>query len=206
VIPGGTADLVFDSATVELTGQDDSARAPAGGIWSVKLLREEIDAGWRDRGYADIVSAPSLYILDPPLGNGDLIPGGLNTFTVTSAQLPSLQDRVAVGSLSFRVDGPYGVNNLFSWDSGYDRFDEDPTATRVMPVLRLAYTQGRLPGDVNSDGIVDSTDNRLVAEAVLGIRNLSEADRSAGDVDRNGVLDERDAAAILAREAGLIDF
>ena len=104
------------------------------------------------------------------------------------------------------MDGPYGTNNLFSWDSGYDRFDEDPTAVRIKPVLRLDYTQTRQAGDVNADGVVDGIDARWVAEFAVGTRDLPDGDRVTGDADRNGVLDERDAAAILAKEAGLVDF
>ena len=206
VIPGGSSDVVFDSATLEFTGQEDWAKAPAGGTWSLKLLADGIDSDWRNEGYLGILGAQSLFTLTPPLGNADLASGSANQFSVTSAQLPSLHRRVAAGSISFRMDGPYGVNNLFSWDSGYDRFDEDPAAMRIKPVLLLGYTQGRLAGDVNSDGVVDATDARLVTEVAVGIRTLSQADADAGNVDRNGVLDERDAAAILARAAGVLSF
>ena len=206
VIPGGTSDLVVDAVTVEFTGQDDTAKGPLGGIWSLKMLSGSVDTGWRQQGYQALLQAPALFTLSPALGNGDIGLGTTNLFDVSSAQLPSLHDRVASGTVSFRMDGPYGVNNLFSWDSGYDRFREDPTAIRVKPVLRVSYTQGRIAGDVNSDGVVDGIDARLVAEAVVGVLALSPEDRLAGDVDRSGVLDERDVAAILARAAGLIVF
>ena len=206
VIPGGTGDLVFDSATVVFTGQDDALKGPNGGLWTIKLLEADVDDGWRQKGYTDIVSALPIYTLDPALRNGDLVPGGANTFTVTSAQLPSLNDRILTGSLAFRIDGPFGTSNLFSWDSGYDLFDEDPTAVRVCPVLTLSFTQNRLPGDVNADGVVDSIDARLVAEHAVGKITLDSGDASAGDVDRNGEVDERDAAAILQFEAGIIQL
>ena len=205
-IPGGTSNLIFDSVTLEMTGQDDTPKAPAGGIWSVKMLSEEIDSGWRLKGYLEIVSAFPLYTLDPPLSNGDLLRGGLNVFSVSSAQLPALHHRLAGGTVSFRIDGPYGVNNLFSWDSGFDRYGEDPTATRVKPVLRVKYTQARQTGDVNADGVVNGTDARLAAEAVLGMRVLSQEDLGIADADRNGTLDSRDAAAIEAKAAGVLDF
>ena len=206
VIPGGTSNVIFDSVTVEFTGQDDLAKAPAGGTWSLKLLAEEMDVDWQTKGYLDIVNAPVVFTLEQPLSNGDLVSGAVNTFSVSSTQLPALHNRVASGSLSFRLDGPFGVNNLFSWDSGFDRFDEDPAATRVKPLLRISYTQSRMTGDINADGIVDGTDARLAAEAAVGLRSLSPGDMEAGDVDRNGILDERDAAAILAKAAGVINF
>ena len=206
VIPGGTSNVTVDSATVDFMGQDATAKGPTGGIWTLKMLEAGTEIGWRNSGYLDIVSAPVLYTMMPALANADLISGVMNVFTATSVQLPALQDRIRAGSITFRMDGPYGVNNLFSWDSGYDRFNEDPTAVRTLPVLRIQYTQNRLSGDVNSDGAVDRVDARLVAEAVVGIRTLDTADAEAGDVDRNQVLDERDAAAILQKEAGLVDF
>ncbi|MCZ6601456.1 MAG: PKD domain-containing protein [Planctomycetota bacterium] len=205
-IPGGTGGFVFNSATVEFTGQDDSLKGPTGGLWSLKLLAKDIDQGWRNHGYTDIVGALPIFTLGPILQNSDLSPGGLNTFTVTSSQLPSLNDRIAAGSLAFRMDGPFGASSLFSWDSGYDLFNEDPTATRVCPVLRLGYSQFRPAGDVNNDGVVDSIDARLVAEHAVGASSLTPEDAATGDVDRNGQTDERDATAILQFEAGLIQF
>ena len=206
VIPGGTSGVIFNGVTVEFTGQDASAKAPTGGNWSLKLLSEDLDTDWESRGYNDIVNAPVLFTLDPPLRNSDLVPGGKNLFSVTSVQLPALHNRIVFGSISLRIDGPFGVNNLFSWDSGYDRFDEDPTAARQRPILRISYTQSRMPGDINADGVVDVTDAHLAMKFAVGARSLPQGDREAGDVDRNGILDERDGAAILAKVAGLIDF
>ena len=205
-LAGGASDIVFDSVTLELMGQDAAAKGPTGGIWAVKMLTQEIDPGWRNEGYLGILSAQTLFTVEPPLTNSDLLSGASNTFGVSSSQLPALHNRLAAGTVSFRVDGPYGVNNLFSWDSGYDLFGEDPAATRVKPVLRIQYTRLRELGDVNADGVVDETDARVVAEAILGIRTLTPDDWSNVDADRNGVLDSRDTAAILAKAAGQLDF
>ncbi|MCZ6691974.1 MAG: PKD domain-containing protein [Planctomycetota bacterium] len=205
-VPGGTSNMIFDSAAVEFMGQDVSSKGPTGGLWALKLLAVEIDADWRQEGYNGILSARTLYTLDPALLNSDLVPGQTNVFAVSSAQLPALHDRIAEGTVSFRMDGPYGTDNLFSWDSGYDRFRENPAVTRIKPVLRIDYRLDRQAGDVNGDGVVNDTDARIVAEAVLGLRVLTTVQFLLGDADRNGSLDARDAAAIRAKAAGVIGF
>ena len=205
-VPGGTSNMIFDSAAVEFMGQDAASKGPTGGIWALKLLEDGIDANWRQEGYNGILSARTVYTLDPALLNGDLAPGQTNVFAVSSAQLPALHNRIAVGTVSFRMDGPYGTNNLFSWDSGYDRFRENPAATRVKPVLQIDYRLDRQAGDVNGDGVVNDTDARIVAEAVLGLRVLTTVQILLADADRNGSLDSRDAAAIRAKAAGVIGF
>jgi len=59
------------------------------------------------------------------------------------------------------------------------------------------------PGDVDSNGKVDSTDARLALRAAVGLDKLSDTQAKAADVDKNNKVDSTDARLILRAAVGL---
>lgn len=119
-------------AQLRLTGQDASERR--GGAWAVRLLGPDADYGWTSHGYA-VVAGVSVMDTLGELGAGDLGEGVTNTFDLTVGQVLAVQSRLAsTGLVSFRFDGPSGVDSLFSWDSG-----QGTDSTQPGPVLLVGY-------------------------------------------------------------------
>ena len=76
------------------------------------------------------------------------------------------------------------------------------------------YSDGKLidtltvvvPGDLNGDGTVDSTDYLKVKAAFLGNAKLSKVEESAADVDTSGTVDTTDYMRIKAHMLGTFDL
>jgi thermitase len=130
------------SAWVQLTGQTREYTAPSGGVWNLRLLADNVDANWSLHNYYDIHNAPVLATIPPDVQNAQLDVGVKNIFTFTGGQLQYVNARIAGTRLiSFRVDGPdSGVNNVFSWDSGYGEGN-----TGAPPELHITLAGGTLP-------------------------------------------------------------
>ncbi|MCG3207736.1 MAG: Protein TolB [Anaerolineae bacterium] len=123
----------IEQATLELEALSADSLA-ANGTWMLQLLGPELDQNWTRTTYEQIHNAPSLGVVPPELTSQDLVPGQVNVFTFTPAQVAELQRRLESGLVSFRLDGPTQVSsNLFTWDTGYG----GGFGTR--PVLRLVY-------------------------------------------------------------------
>ena len=111
-IPPGSA---ITYAAVELVGLDAHYLQP-GGKWQLHLLDPAIDAGWPQLTYDELHQAPFQTTIAPNLNSTDLAPDRVNRFTFSAAQLPLLQQHLAVGIVSFRLVGPTsGNDNLFTW-------------------------------------------------------------------------------------------
>lgn len=54
-----------------------------------------------------------------------------------------------------------------------------------------------LPGDANDDGVVNSSDARLVLQYTVGLATLTDRQLEAADVDENGNVNSSDAREIL---------
>lgn len=77
------------------------------------------------------------------------------------------------------------------------------TATAQVTITATA----RLKGDVDGDGLVTILDARMVAEFVLGLRELTPQEQEAGDVAQPfGTLDITDARTIAEIVVGLISL
>lgn len=64
-----------------------------------------------------------------------------------------------------------------------------------------------VPGDVNEDGVVNTTDARLVLQTAVGKAELTERAAKAADVNGDGVVNTTDARLILQLAVGKItDF
>lgn len=123
-------------AAVELTGQPDQEHIGPG-QWSLQMLGPDIDPEWPLHGFSQIHQASVAHTLSPVLESGDLAEGATYVFELNAGQRAELEQRIARGVVSFRLDGPSsGGNSLFSWDSGHG----NQTSGRG-PVLRLAVAQ-----------------------------------------------------------------
>lgn len=59
-------------------------------------------------------------------------------------------------------------------------------------------------GDVNGDGYIDSADAMLCLRSAVGLKKLTEEQKSAADVNKDGFVDAGDAIKILRYDAKLI--
>ena len=120
-------------AAVELTGLD-GRQLSDGGNWSLQMLGTEIDPEWPLHDFDQIHQSSVAYTLSPILASGDLGQGRTQIFELDAGQRAELEERITRGVLSFRLDGPSsGLDNLFSWDSGYGS-----ESLGQGPILRLA--------------------------------------------------------------------
>lgn len=127
-------------AAVELTGLD-ARRLGDGGSWSLQMLGTEVDPEWPLHGFDHIHQASVAFTLSPILNNADLSREKTHVFVFNPGQRAELEERIARGVISFRLDGPSsGADNLFSWDSGYGT-----ESLGNGPILRLAVAPPSVP-------------------------------------------------------------
>ncbi|MSP12505.1 MAG: hypothetical protein EXR62_06055 [Chloroflexi bacterium] len=138
-IPAG-AQIV--GAILELTGQtSEYLGTDLNATWKVQVLNQSADSNWTTHTFGDIHNASVVSTLQPILTLRDLGDGQVNRFTFNTTQVAELQRRLSLGTISLRMDGPQsGINNLFSWDSGYGT-----GGLGIPPVLRITFlTNGQL--------------------------------------------------------------
>jgi hypothetical protein len=189
----------------------------AGGITGDTARFIDIDGN----GRADVfVGSPTGTFLGP---NGGVRTGGLFFVRSPAGQLPAviLLDDPPVATLPFGLilaTDPgdilsYSLNRLDANGDGVDdvlvnamtaagRNNAFPNAGEAYvidgPTLAAA-TQPFASGDVTGDGAVDVRDLRLVAGALVGRFDLSQAQRQAADTNGNGDLDAGDLMGVLDR-------
>lgn len=130
------AEAQISGATLSLTGQS-AEYLSADGTWTVHMLESAADSDWGSHGYSAIANATSLGIVGNQLATSELSARHTNTLTFSAALLAQLSDRLhTTGFASFRMNGPEsGVNNVFSWDSGYG-----VGGLTTPPVLTISYS------------------------------------------------------------------
>jgi hypothetical protein len=125
-------DALIYSAQLELTGLQDAGLGREG-TWTLSLLGEAMEDRWASHTYEVISNAPVDAVIPPVLMATDLGRTRLNIFEFSAEQRALVESRLAVGSVSFRIDGPAdGGENLFAWDTGYG-----PGTLGRGPTLRL---------------------------------------------------------------------
>ncbi len=113
------ADALIYSARIELTGLQDAGLG-SDGTWTLSLLSDAMEDQWASHTYEVISNAPVDAVIPPALTPADLGRTRVNVFEFSAEQRSLLEKRLAVGSVSFRIDGPAGgPDNLFAWDTGY---------------------------------------------------------------------------------------
>jgi hypothetical protein len=100
------------------------------------------------------------------------------------------------------ADLGWGIRN---WYGTSDNASEAITNSLTMPasVWEAGVNFGRLLGDVNSDGAVNSTDALIVLTADAGIATPGFCPMNYGDVNGNGLVNSTDALIILTYDVGL---
>ena len=84
-------------------------------------------------------------------------------------------------------------------------FDKVATAIAkaLCSVVGVTYKTPNLPGDVNGDGAVTSSDARTVLRAAVGLDKLTAEQKKKADVDGDGNVTTADAREILRKATGL---
>ncbi len=90
-----------------------------------------------------------------------------------------------------------------AWLHGHMRELAAQTARAFCEIFGLAYVDPyAMPGDVNGDGRLDTTDARLALQAAIGKAELDAAQTAAADVNGDGKVDTADARLILQAAVG----
>ncbi|MBO5797125.1 MAG: dockerin type I repeat-containing protein, partial [Clostridia bacterium] len=91
---------------------------------------------------------------------------------------------------------PELVNNLESWPN-----------VQMVGIVSKTFTakRGILPGDVDGDGSITSTDARLTLQFYAGKVTEKDLNVDAADVDGDGNITSTDARLILQKYAGKIE-
>ena len=157
--------------------------------------------------------------------------GEARTYTITIARQGSTNTEVTVGDAKFkssytiqdgRVSGIALGTSAESFKSGWtlenctiqvvDKNDNEnngslATGNKVKVVQNgnvLSEYQIVLYGDVNGDGVVDTLDLAYLKRHILGVRSLSDAYATAGDVNRgNDGVDSLDLAYLKRHILGI---
>lgn len=84
-------------------------------------------------------------------------------------------------------------------------FDKVATAIAkaLCSVVGVTYKTPNLPGDVNGDGAVTSSDARTVLRAAVGLDKLTAEQKKKADVDGDGKVTTSDARKILRKATKL---
>jgi hypothetical protein len=107
------------SAQLELTGLQDAGLGSEG-TWTLSFLGDAMEDRWTSHTYEVISNAPVDAVIPPVLMPADLGRTRVNIFEFSAEQRALLESRLAVGSVSFRIEGPAGgEESLFAWDTGY---------------------------------------------------------------------------------------
>ncbi|MCB0190479.1 MAG: PD40 domain-containing protein [Anaerolineae bacterium] len=102
-------------AALELTGLSDR-NLGQGGVWQVRLLTPEIDGLWANLNYDRLRMGDVASTLQPALPAEHLRTTHDGVFVFDEEQRHILEQRLAEGRISFRIDGPSsGLDNLFTW-------------------------------------------------------------------------------------------
>ncbi|MDE5883464.1 MAG: endo-1,4-beta-xylanase [Oscillospiraceae bacterium] len=87
----------------------------------------------------------------------------------------------------------------------YDMTGMGYTDMSGLGILKLVGEESTLPGDANTDGIVDISDVVLMNRVYVGVDSVSEQGHINGDVDQSGKIDLADSMQVLRYLVHLID-
>lgn len=168
-VPAGASVL---EARLTLTGLSAQRLAARGnGLWEVRLLESDVDAGWRFHGFSQIDGARPLTTMQPVLRQADLDAGHMNVLLFRSEEIREIEwRRATTGKLSFRLDGPRnGPSNLFNWDGGLG--GNPPRLTIVYGPPRPDFQPPQPPDDAAKVDAIIALINQARAQA--GLRPLA---------------------------------
>ncbi|MFB6286681.1 MAG: Ig-like domain-containing protein [Candidatus Bipolaricaulia bacterium] len=105
------------------------------------------------------------------------------------------------GKLRYTPDADYVGSDTFTYRA--DDGQATSGAATVDVEVSAAATEG--DGDPDNDGAIDAVDARVCHQIANGMGSVSNAGRTACDVDGDGTVDRDDAERIAERAIGLID-
>ena len=105
-----------------------------------------------------------------------------------------------LATLTFTYEGDVVDTEVTIATTQRNELDEVSEEDSVVEVSN----QDALLGDVNGDGMVDTTDAKLVMQYDLGLVDASALDLSVADVNGDGLVDTTDAKLIMQLDLGLI--
>lgn len=124
---------------LELTGLDDEFLADYG-RWYIRMVDMPEGVTLGDMSFADIAESPPVDTDAVWRLHADALESrGIETLRFEGVVLDELALRLGNGTVTFRIDGPTGRTNMFSWPA------DGPDAPR----LRIGYVA--MPDDVEAD-------------------------------------------------------
>jgi len=187
----GTFILNWDSTKMSLVISHNNDITP---LMGADVSRMTCDGSYNSDGVYTIAFTSSEGILNR---KGAL----LNlTFTLLDPDITVLPLSITIGS-DVSVEDVTGYNDTLVAHVTNPLAEADNTVIGVPPyVPAVGY------GDVNKDGIIDTTDARLVLQHIVGKISLEHDEIQAADVSGNGKIDTVDARMILQYIVGKIAY
>ncbi len=129
-----------------LSGQNAKYLRDTDGSWQAVILASPLRGQTAPKVRFEVLqNAPSIATFLPSLSWGDLQPGQKVKLSLDAADLPTLQQNMATGYLSIRLQGPNHGRRLFAWSGATDQNG---------PQLQLRYRLNPAPKPDLSDVMV----------------------------------------------------
>lgn len=176
-----------------------------------------INAGTRDASNLTLADTPdpkTRLVNEAPRASLGVAHGGASGVQVAFGTLGALGGQARV-SFRVQIDNPLPPHTLtisnqaqISGSNISGQYSDDPhTPTPNDATVIALGSSFLLCGDVDSNGLVEEADAQLVARAILGAIELTEAQRLAADVASPfGVLDARDVTRISEIARGYLSY
>ena len=97
-----------------------------------------------------------------------------------------------------------GSNTMYIADDNYTEREAD--GVHVHSVSSASYTQNPVMGDADTNGVININDVTSIQLALVGLKDLTNAQRIAGNIHKNNRLSIRDVTLIQLYLAGRIDI
>ncbi len=140
----------------------------------------------------------------PPIGSIDIVgTGGWQIYSTKVLDINATEEAAGIHDLYFTFSSSVNIN-YFYVSSGEKTIAEEVPYGPGDPDEPITPDDGEL-GDINGDGVVNTTDARLALQYAVEKITLNENQLKAGDVDGNGVVNTTDARLILQYAVEKID-
>lgn len=134
--------------------------------------------------------------------------GTVQLVYVNAALAPKAGETLFTVNFKVKESAELGAQGSFTIQSegAYSTAAQLVTGTGMAKTLTVTVQESTgLLGDVNGDGKINSTDAVWVLQHAVGLRTLTDAQKSLADVNKDGNINSTDAVWILQRSVGLRD-
>ncbi len=134
--------------------------------------------------------------------------GTVQLVYVNAALAPKAGETLFTVNFKVKESAELGAQGSFSITSqgAYSTAAQLVTGTDLAKTLTITVQESAgLLGDVNGDEKINSTDAVWVLQHAVGLRTLTDAQKSLADVNKDGNINSTDAVWILQRSVGLRD-